>query len=594
MALLIRALTVLALAGCAPSFEPLEPPDDDLDGDGYAAGADCDDRNPSIYPEAPDPVGDGVDANCDGGDGYDRDQDGFYTDTDCDDTDASVFPGAEDAPYDGVDSDCDRDRRWEEDHDGDGYAATVVGGPDCDDENAAIFPNAREVCNRIDDNCDGRVDEPGSERETVWYVDADADGYGTDTFERFCFPQDAFWSKQTGDCDDTDPAVNPGQEEVCGDGLDNDCDAAVPAACGLYGLVTVPTHGVAWTVDTGRTSFVADVGVADVTGDGRDDLVLAGAFDDQILFVQSGPYDAGGRITDSTPGWTAIQWVDPTLELGFGDLDDDGAVELLFSAQRRGVVLLEAPVGSGRAIDTEEDGILRNSLRDDFAGALDVFDRDGDGDDDLLVSDARTTGPRSLALFDGPLDEAVDTADADFRLDSDDGWRGRHTLVEDFDGTGAYGVAIAGNYSEATLFSLADDGIVDFAGYAPRGDDVSAPGDVDGDGYPDLIVADTFDSYLLLGPFDDEESIEAADGTFIYGGDGTFVGGDLNGDGVLDLVFGGSRPGILYGPVTDARRPDANLPGEPGQLVDTNGDGLLDVIGRQRDGAFILFGGAGP
>ena len=54
------------------------------------------------------------------------------------------------------------------DVDGDGYLGALPGtqpgtagscGNDCNDANASVHPGAPEICNGIDDNCDGRIDE---------------------------------------------------------------------------------------------------------------------------------------------------------------------------------------------------------------------------------------------------------------------------------------------------------------------------------------------------------------------------------------------------------------------------------------------------
>ncbi|MEM4408408.1 MAG: putative metal-binding motif-containing protein [Candidatus Caldarchaeum sp.] len=91
------------------------------------------------------------------------------------------------------------------DADGDGFNSIASGGNDCDDSNAAVNPGATEVCNGIDDNCNGTVDEG---------FDADGDGV----------------TSCGGDCDDANPAVRLGAPEDCNDQIDNDCDAAEDCA----------------------------------------------------------------------------------------------------------------------------------------------------------------------------------------------------------------------------------------------------------------------------------------------------------------------------------------------------------------------------
>jgi murein DD-endopeptidase MepM/ murein hydrolase activator NlpD len=103
------------------------------------------------------------------------------------------------------------------DADGDGYDAD----DDCNDSNASVHPGAREICDDgIDNDCSG-----GDERARTLYTDNDRDGYG-DAAVSVCGTASSTQISQSGDCDDTEPSVNPGASEIC-DGLDNDCDGAV-------------------------------------------------------------------------------------------------------------------------------------------------------------------------------------------------------------------------------------------------------------------------------------------------------------------------------------------------------------------------------
>jgi hypothetical protein len=98
-----------------------------------------------------------------------------------------------------------------EDRDDDGYlglSAQCEKGSDCDDSDPEIYPGAEEVCGDGRDNDCRQGDEP-CEQDCI---DHDGDRYGDG--EGCLGP----------DCDDTDPNVNPRQEEVCGNGTDDDCD----------------------------------------------------------------------------------------------------------------------------------------------------------------------------------------------------------------------------------------------------------------------------------------------------------------------------------------------------------------------------------
>ncbi len=197
----------------------------DADGDGYPLCAgDCDDANANVHPGAAE-ICDGLDDNCDyvvPGNERDLDGDGIRacdTPPDCNDVDATAYPGAPELCLDQVDNDCDGAVDEADctcvDNDGDGYQAASCGGDDCDDTDPNVHPGATEVCtDGIDNDCNGLVDLFDEVPCLAGCVDADLDGY-----------KDAACGGS--DCDDTDPLVNPGMQEVC-DGKDTNCDGQVP------------------------------------------------------------------------------------------------------------------------------------------------------------------------------------------------------------------------------------------------------------------------------------------------------------------------------------------------------------------------------
>ncbi len=115
------------------------------------------------------------------------------------------------------------------DGDGDGWISLGDGGTDCDDTNFAINPSQLEVCNGVDDDCDGAVDEADAFQAPEWYLDGDGDGHGDPTTLVVQCTQPPGYIGTGGDCDDADVTVRPGGDEYC-DGVDNDCNGEIDDA----------------------------------------------------------------------------------------------------------------------------------------------------------------------------------------------------------------------------------------------------------------------------------------------------------------------------------------------------------------------------
>ena len=307
---------------------------------------DCNDNDATVYPNAQEKCN-LKDDNCDGrtdetgcescsthyyrdedGDGYGLTQDskcldepsGVYVATkggDCDDKDPNRNPGAEEV-CNKKDDDCDGQTDEEgaqgcvvyyKDVDNDGFGVsqdskclcaksapyTATEGGDCDDNDAGTNPKATEICDsHKDENCNGQTDEQTCEACTVFYKDEDKDGYGV-TYDSRCLlaPSAPFTATKTGDCDDSDPSVNPGAVEKCNSKDDNCNGQTDEQVCTIY---YYDADGDGYGVSSDSKVLCAP------SGNYR--AVNPGDCNDQNPSVHPGATEVGNGIDDDCDGIT--------------------------------------------------------------------------------------------------------------------------------------------------------------------------------------------------------------------------------------------------------------------------------------------------
>ncbi|MDP2307101.1 MAG: MopE-related protein [Pseudomonadota bacterium] len=256
---------------------------------------DCDDVDAAVNPAALEIAGDELDQDCDGTEScyVDVDGDGYTAagasvvasadllcdgagealvdaaSGDCNDADAAYNPGAlEEDCTDPADYNCDGSSGFV-DGDGDGFAACE----ECDDGLGAVNPAAAEVCNDLDDDCDGTIDLGAIDAQT-WYIDADGDGYTDPAVTTVaCDEPDGYTAATEEDCDDADATSFPGGDELPDDGIDQDCDGEDATG----GDTDVPDDDTGDDTGDGKDAATGECGCASTDGANAAWLLAAGA-----------------------------------------------------------------------------------------------------------------------------------------------------------------------------------------------------------------------------------------------------------------------------------------------------------------------------
>jgi hypothetical protein len=321
----------------------------------------------------------------------DFDSDGYGPSVDCDDTDPDIFPGAAEI-CDGIDNDCDGTVdnglnfvAYYADADDDGYgdfateimacsppAGFVTNSFDCYDGDPNVYPGALEICDGLDNDCNGLFDE-GLEILT-YYEDADGDGFGNaNSSVPTCLasPPEGFVTNFL-DCDDHDPLRNPNTAETC-DGIDNDCDGLIDNNL---------------TINTFYT---------DADGDGYGEN--ATAYDSCLLAAPAGQTLLGGDCDDSDPNiHPGAAEICDGLDNNCNDLPDDGLTFSTYYQDADGDGFGTVAATDTNCLGVAPAGFVANSLdcddtdpdvSPDATEVVDGLDNDCNGlVDDVVASSA--------------------------------------------------------------------------------------------------------------------------------------------------------------------------------------------------------------
>jgi hypothetical protein len=466
------------------------------------------------------------------------------------------------------------------DADFDGYGDDV----DCNDLDDQVHPDAIEICDGVDNNCDGEVDEGVLD---PWYADLDGDGFGDPESVTLACERPDEYVPNDDDCNDTDASTYVGAEEVC-DGVDNDCDGQVDPCRDLD-----DSDAKLVGESEGDQAGYAVAAAGDINGDGLMDVLIGAPGVDETGGEAGAAYLLHGPLSGEVSLRNAdarIFGAETDARVGYalssvGDLDADGYQDLFI-------------------------GAWGDDTNGSFAGAAWIVHGPIEGDIDLSQEE--------IVFFGEKAGDNAGTAVSSAGDVNGDGWIDLLIGAPNYDPGGAISTGSAyllyGPHSESLELDSADASLRGEATADYAGQRIEGAGDLNGDGFDDMIIAawgsDTGGSaagavYLVNGPVYGEKMLVDADQVLVgedpgdHAGSSVVSAGDMNDDGYADLFIGspdhsseGAGSGaayLIHGPISidmsmagaDARLVGSRVGDHVGSAVarvgDVNGDSFPDL-----------------